>query len=102
MVLDERLAGPHRRVCILTSVILVLASAAIRIYAASADEDPSMSSDSSLLLLHSQWTFNPSFPTQLSHRTSRAHHLPLLCEPYGELNMGGRLHGGILGNHGWV
>ena len=49
-------------------------------------------------------TLPPSFPSSFTHtphaRTSRAHQLPLLCEHYGTLSMGGRLRGGIQGNHG--
>ena len=40
------------------------------------------------------------FPQTLHARTSRAYQLPLLCESYSTLSMGGRLHGGIQGNHG--
>ena len=46
----------------------------------------------------------PSFPSSLAYtphaRTSRAHQLPLLCEHYDELSMGGRRRGGIQGDNG--
>ena len=42
-------------------------------------------------------------PSKTLHaRTSRACQLPLLCEPNGMLGMGGRLRGGVQGNHGWA
>ena len=40
-------------------------------------------------------------PSEILHsRTSRACQLPLLCEPNDTLGMGGRLRGGVQGNHG--